>query len=107
VLAFAPIVALGTLVAVVLVVAGRDSRVGPLTTAGAFGVLGLLVYGLGRLGLEPRPAGGERVLVAQPLWAALVVPAVWGAALGTVAPRLVARFADRPMAAPVVDRGRS
>ncbi len=107
VLAFAPVLALATLLTAGIVAARRDPRVGTLATAGAFGVLGLVVYGLGRFGVDPRPAGGERAMVAAPLWAAVLVPAAWGAALGTAAPRLAALFAQRPLADPVVDRPRS
>lgn len=91
-LAFLPVLA----AAVLLTAAVRAVR--PAFLPGvlvAFGALGLLACGSGRIGLLPDWPGGERVGLAPVWWAALVLPLLWALVLGVVAPRIARLVGDR------------
>jgi hypothetical protein len=91
-LAFLPVAAAATL----LIAATRAVR--PSNLAGllvAFGGIGLLVCGCGRVGLVPNWPGGERVGLAPVWWAALVLPLLWALVLGALAPRVAGLVGDR------------
>jgi hypothetical protein len=91
-LAFLPVAA----AAILLVATTRAAR--PSNLAGlliAFGGIGLLVYGCGRVGLVPDWPGGERVGLDPVWWAALALPLLWALVLGALAPRVAGLVGDR------------
>ena len=61
----------------------------------AFGGMGVLACGSGRVGLLPDWPGGERVGLAPVWWAALVLPLLWALVLGVLAPRVAGLVGDR------------
>jgi hypothetical protein len=91
-LAFLPVLAAATL----LISATRSVR--PSFLPGllvAFGGIGLVMYGCGRVGLVPDWPGGERVGLVPAWWAALALPLVWALVLGVLAPRVAELVGDR------------
>lgn len=106
--AFLPIGAAAILLIAAVVVHRRWPGPGVLAGyVGGLGCLGVLMYVAGRLGLHSTPAGGDRAsLLPAAAWA-LVLPFVWGAALGLLAPRVAGLFEARPVVRTAVDRVRS
>jgi hypothetical protein len=106
--AFLPIGAAAVLLTAAVVAHRRRPGPGALAGyVGGLGGLGVLMYAAGRLGLQSTPVGGDRAsLLPAAAWA-LVLPFVWGAALGLLAPRVAGLFEVRPVVRTAPDRVRS